>query len=125
MSGDVITVINRRTATEAVRAEACLAGLDADRLLDSAKFYSQVTALEPDNPAFSSQVRDLVATAGQPPAGPAQGSAPPAGTQPPAGGPAQWTTADVQRSSAREVTTAMAAGLLHDLGFGTGRRARR
>jgi hypothetical protein len=129
-----LSVLNRRTVIAAVRSEAARAGLDAEPLLDSARFYNAVTALDVDSPDFPRRVREMVSSsAGVPSAQPAPaqptGQAPaaqPAGAQ---DGNRQWTDADVAalpntRQGAKALQDAMDAGLLTNLGCGSRKRRR-
>ena len=144
MSDDLLTVVNRRTAISAVRAEAARAGLDAEALLDSKTLYDRVTALDPDEVAFPRRVSEIVqghATArGLTPAGSPRAAAPAtapaarsggdAGHNGTPGGNRQWTEADVAalpktREGSRQLQDAIEAGLLTDLGYGGRRRGRR
>lgn len=114
-----LEVLNRRTAVAAVHAEAARVGADADSLLDSATFYDRVTSLDPDSPGYRRQVQEMVAAAGA--QGPAAVQAAPAQPTAPAG-PRQWTMDDVDKSTPKELSTAMEAGLLRDLGYAPRRR---
>jgi hypothetical protein len=122
-----LEVLNRRTAVAAVHTAAASVGIDADRLLDSKTFYERVTSLDPDSPGFRRQVQELVAGAA-PQSSPAKQAAAqqPAAQQPAApAGPQQWTLDDVDASTPGELTAAMNAGLLRDLGYAPPRKARR
>lgn len=116
-----LEVLNRRAAVTAVHAAAATAGIDADALLDSKTFYDRVTSLDPDSPGFRRQVQELVAGAA-PHSPPAKQAAPdqPAATA----GPQQWTMSDVDNSTPAELTAAMNAGLLRDLGYAPPRNRR-
>ena len=113
---DVLEVLNRRAAVDAVHAEAARIGADGDALLDSKAFYSQVTSLDPDAPGYRRQVQELVAAAA--PRREPTGSAAPEQ----AAGSQQWDMEKVARSSSDEITTAWDAGLLRDLGYGQRQR---
>jgi hypothetical protein len=119
VTADLLAVMNRRAAADAVRAEAARAGLDADQLLDSARFYATVTALDPDASDFGSRVRELVgAVASAPAALPAAvASTAPAPAPAASAGPVQWTDDDVSRSSPAELAAAVEAGQLTSLGW--------
>ena len=122
MTNVSLEVLNRRTAVAAVNTAAASIGIDADALLDSKTFYDRVTSLDPDSPGFRKDVQELVAGAA-PHSSPAkQGPAP---EQPPAPtGPQQWTMSDVDNSTPAELTAAMNAGLLRDLGYAPPRNRR-
>ena len=109
MSAELLDVLNRRTAVAAVRAEASRAGVDAEQLLDRKSFYDQVTGLDVDEAAFPRRVAELVRQHARP--APAQQS-----------GARQWTDADVAKASPQQMTDAINAGLLRDLGYGPPRR---
>jgi hypothetical protein len=116
-----LEVLNRRTSISAVHAQAARVGADADTLLDSKAFYDRVTSLDPDSPGYRRQLQEMVtAAAGQPPvaaqAGPAEPAAP--------AGPRQWTMDDVDKSTPKELTAAMEAGLLRDLGYAPPKKRR-
>jgi hypothetical protein len=116
-----VEVLNRRAAVAAVRGEAARIGADAEALLDSQAFFSQVTALDPDEAAFPRRVRDLVSAAVvQRAAAPALAPVPQA-QQPQ---PRQWTLDDVEAASPSEVIEAGEAGLLRDLGYAPKRKRR-
>jgi hypothetical protein len=123
-----LSVLNRRTVISAVRSEAARAGVDAERLLDSARFYNEAVTLDVDSPDFPRRIREMVSSAGVPSAQPA-GQAPatqPAGAQ---DGHRQWTDADVAalpntREGAKALQDAMDAGLLTNLGYGSRKRRR-
>jgi hypothetical protein len=117
-----LEVLNRRTAVTAVHAAAASIGIDADALLDSKTFYNQVTSLDPDSPGFRTRVQQMVVgAAGH--SSPVPQAAP---EQPPApAGPQQWTMDDVDNSTPAELTAAMNAGLLRDLGYAPPRNRRR
>jgi hypothetical protein len=94
--------------------------LDGDALLDNQTFYDRVTSMDPDSPGYRKQVQEIVATATATEQGPAAQAAPAAPAAPP--GPQQWTMDDVDKSTPSELTTAMEAGLLRDLGYAPRRR---
>jgi hypothetical protein len=117
-----LEVLNRRTAVTAVHAAAASVGVDADALLDSKSFYDQVTSLDPDSPGFRKQVQQMVAGA----AGRLSPAKPTAPEQPAApSGSRQWTMDDVDKSSPTELTAAINAGLLRDLGYAPPRSRQR
>ena len=118
-----LEVLNRRTAVTAVHAAAASVGVDADALLDSKTFYDRVTSLDPDSPGFRRQVQEMVAGA----AGAIIASEAGRRRQQPAApaGPQQWTLDDVDKSTPAELTAAMNAGLLRDLGYAPPRNRRR
>ena len=116
-----LEVLNRRTAMAAVQTAAASIGIDADALLDSKTFYDQVTSLDPDSPGFRRQVQEMVAAAAPQPTPALQ----PATEEPAAPtGPQQWTMSDVDHSTPAELTAAMNAGLLRDLGYAPRRNRR-
>jgi hypothetical protein len=125
---DVLTVLNRRAAIAAARTEAERAGLDAEALLDSASLHARLTALDPDAPGFTGQVRELIhqtaaargMTRSAAPAVPQSSGPAPAA----AGPPRQWTIEDVEGASAAETAAAAEAGLLRNLGYAPKRRRR-
>ena len=123
MTDITLETLNRRTAIATVHAEAARVGLDGDLLLDSKTFHDRVTALDPDEPGFRAQVREMVASA----AGTAQQPTPdPAAAHPAASSePRQWTIEDVKKSTPTETIAAINAGLLRDLGYAPPRRRRR
>jgi hypothetical protein len=119
MSDVSLEVLNRRAVVAAVHAEASRIGADADALLDSKTFYDKVTALDPDSPGYGKRVQEMVASA----AANALAAAQPAPAKPAAPeGPRQWSMEDVDRSTPAELTKAMNAGLLRDLGYAPRRR---
>jgi hypothetical protein len=122
MTDATLEILNRRAAVTAVHAAAAQAGADAEQLLDSADFYSRVTALDPDAPGYQRQVQELVTVAAARHGQPAQQPAAPPEPDP---APRQWTMADVDASSPSELVKAMEAGLLVDLGYNPSRSRRR
>jgi pyruvate/2-oxoglutarate dehydrogenase complex dihydrolipoamide acyltransferase (E2) component len=114
-----LEVLNKRTVVAAVHAEAARIGADGDTLLDSATFFDRVTSLDPDSPGYRKQVQGMVAAAAGQATAPAQAA--PARPAAPAG-PRQWTMDDVDRSTPEEMTAALKAGLLRDMGVGAPRK---
>jgi hypothetical protein len=125
MSGDGLNldILNRRTVIAAVRSEAARAGVDAERLLDSARFYNEAVMLDVDSPDFPRRIREMVSSAGVSSAQPA-GQAP--ATQPAAApdDQRQWTDDDVKNASNDELDAAIARGQLTGMGVGPRRRRR-
>lgn len=119
-----LEVLNRRTAVAAVHAAAASIGADADQLLDSKTFYSQVTSLDPDSPGFRRQVQEMVAGAAGSSSPEAQSALAQPAAQPTAEGPHQWTMEDVLKASPEETMAAMKAGLLGDIGLPQRRKRR-
>lgn len=116
MTDTTLEVLNRRAAVAAVRAEAERVGADPEALLDRKSFYDRVTALDPDDPGFTSQVRSMVTQA-----------VPAARQQPAAGGgtqPRQWTLEDVKAAEPDAIVAATEAGLLVALGYGPRQKRR-
>lgn len=121
-----LETFNRRTAIAAVRQEAARIGADGDQMLDSSRFYDQVTRLDPDAPGFISQIRAMV--------GESAGNAAASGSRPApqaqAQEPRQWTMDDVNalpktREGGRRLTEAINAGLLTSLGYHPNKKTRR
>jgi len=114
----------------AVFRAAAAANANADLLLDSRTFMARTEALDPSDPAFTDQVKAMVAE--QVTANPALAATPPAAA-PPApqlptnsggnfngapGGDRQWTKDDVDRASPEELSKAINAGYLQSYGIG-------
>ena len=129
-----LSVLNRRTVISAVRSEAARAGVDAERLLDSARFYNEAVTLDVDSPDFPRRVREMVSSsAGVPSAQPAPaqptGQAPARQPTAAADDQRQWTDADVAalpktREGSKALQDAMNAGLLANLGYGSRKKRR-
>lgn len=130
----------------AVLQHAFAGQADGNALLDSVQFLRTVDALDPAAEDFGARVKDAIAVAVEanprykadaglpaapppPPSSPPQPQVPASGpgqgfTSPPPG-PRQWTEEDVARSNPSELTKAMEAGLLENLGFGRTRKHQR
>lgn len=123
MAGDIDAridaALDRRAAVDAATAEAGRLGVDPGQLLDSQTFYDRLGQLSPRTPDFAGQVAALVAER-------AADLGHPAAPEPQTGdeqaGPRQWTDADLQGASWQDISAAMKAGQMTDLGFGTGPR---
>jgi hypothetical protein len=125
----------------AVLQQAFAAQADGNALLDSVGFLRTVDALDPTASDFGDRVKDAIAAAVEinprykidagPPAPPPRpqpqipASGPGQGFTSPAPGPRQWTDEDVARASPSQLTEALDAGLLENLGFGQRRASRR
>lgn len=120
MSDVTLETLNRRTAVAAVRQEAARIGVDAEVLLDSQRFYSQLGGLDPDAPGFTTRIGEMVSSA----AGRTAAAAAPMRQETQAEDPRQWTIEDVRRSTPAETAAAVEAGLLVDLGFAPAKRRR-
>ena len=126
----------------AVLQHATAAQADGNALLDSVAFLRTVENLDPNGDDFTDRVRDAITSATEanprynlnagPPAPPpppvaqipASGPGQQQFTSPPPG-PRQWTDEDVARAGPKELTAAMEAGLLENLGFGKTKRKQR
>lgn len=131
----------RQTRAElAVFRAAATAGADADQLLDSRSFMSQVEGLDTSAADYGKQVTEAAKAwaeenprykAGQPAEVTAPAKAKPPVPRPSAdfGAPApnrQWTKADVDAATPAQLEKALAEGLLTDYGVGkTRERGRR
>jgi hypothetical protein len=104
-------------------------GLDANglALLDSRSFMDRLAGLDPAADDFSGKLADAIKAAVESNTG--YKATPPKRTAPPAtssggefngqpGGNRQWTDADVDKATPREIQEAAKAGLLRDLGVG-------
>lgn len=119
----------QRAAELAVYRAAAAAGTDADALLDSRSFMSQVDDLDPSSADYSARVAEAAqAWAEAHPSGKPEPARRDKQTSPPAprsgadfGAPTQsrqWTQAQLEAASPEALEKAMAEGLLTDLGIG-------
>jgi hypothetical protein len=145
------TATEAQNAARATRVElavfraAAAANVDANALLDSRSFVSQIVGLDDTAEDFSGKVNALIEKAAEQnsryklkredptqPAPPVEPPAPPAvprsgaeGFTSAPNGPRQWTEQDVERASPKQVEEALEKGLLQSLGFGARRGSRR
>jgi hypothetical protein len=102
-------------------------GVDVGRILDSRSVRDAVNAIdvqtvEDYDTAVAQAVKQVIdSDAARFGVAPAQ---PPAAAQQAAEGPQQWTLADVDKSTPSELTAAMGAGLLTDLGYAPRKKRR-
>jgi hypothetical protein len=131
----------RAAAVElAVFRAAAAAQVDGNALLDSRAFANTLDGLDPAATDFGQKVTDAISAAAEqnpgyklapstpaPPAPPLPPTVPKSGAEfgAPPTGPRQWTDADVEGATPRQVQDAINAGLLQNLGFGPKRGARR
>lgn len=97
-------------------AAATVPGADAPELCNSVSFMKAVQALDPDRPGFVARVANATRTAVDADQR-FRAAATTESAQTPSG-PRQWTMDDVGRASTTEMTEAMDAGLMRDLGYG-------
>lgn len=126
------TTARQRAAELAVYKAATAAGANADLLLDSRAFMASIDGLDPSADGYAASVADAAKAwaEGHPQVKTEQAT--PRKATPPTpragadfGAPApnrQWTQADLEASTPEQLTKALDAGLLRDLGIGTRRR---